>query len=260
MFVVTILAGGEGKRMRSNIPKVLHLINGKPMLLRVIEAAQELKPGKIVVVTGKFHTQIIRTLSQYTDIFGIFFIEQPTPLGTGNAIYHTLGQYTMDDHVLILNGDMPLISSDILDNFIFKASSKKCAILSAILPEPHGYGRIVRTPEGDFEEIVEEKDCSEIQRTICEINTGIYFVRAQVLHAFVPKITNDNVQKEYYLTDIVKLMKLNNPLGKIKAISIEPSENIYIRGVNTPEELEEISAYLLGQSGNIISDEFLPLG
>jgi bifunctional UDP-N-acetylglucosamine pyrophosphorylase/glucosamine-1-phosphate N-acetyltransferase len=243
MFVITILAGGEGKRMRSDLPKVLHLFRGKPMLLRVIETARQLQPSKIVVVTGRFHTQIIRTLSQYTDIFGIVFVEQPVPKGTGDAVLHTLPQYGGEDHVLILNGDTPLINAGVLDRFIFNTASTDCAILSAHLEKPRGYGRIVRDSRDNFEEIVEEKDCSPEQRLITEINTGIYFIRANVLHTYIPKITDENVQKEYYLTDIVKLAREYSLGHIIKAHPIDESENHFIRGVNTPEEMADLERY-----------------
>jgi len=243
MFVITILAGGEGKRMRSDIPKVLHLFNGKPMLLRVIEAARQLKPSKIVVVTGKFHTQIIRTISQYTDIFGIVFVEQPEPKGTGDAVLHTLPQYGGEDHVLILNGDMPFINAGVLDRFMYNVASADCAILSAHLKKPRGYGRIVRDSTGIFEKIVEEKDCSPEEREITEINTGIYFAHASYLHTYVHLITDDNVQKEYYLTDIVKLAREYSLGHIIKAHPIDESENHFIQGVNTPEELADLERF-----------------
>lgn len=241
-LVVTILAGGEGKRMKSNIPKVLHpfTVGGeqKPMLVRIIEVALSMEPKKIVVVTGKFHNIIIQTLSKYMDIFGIRFIEQPEPKGTGHAVSCCLEEYDEDDNVLILNGDMPLITKDVLDKFICSQSKeiKSCHILSANLREPFGYGRIVY--EGDsFIGIVEEKDCTNEQRAVTIVNSGIYLVHANVLKQFIPMIRDDNSQKEYYLTDIVKLIRQTPLKDGVSTFLISEVENIYIKGVNTLDEL-----------------------
>jgi len=243
-LVVTIMAGGEGKRMRSNLPKVLHLFRGKPMLVWVIEAALLLGPKKIVVITGKFHEQIIRTLSEYMDIFGVVFIQQKTPLGTGDAIKSSLGQYEMGDRVLILNGDTPLINRDILETFINNSKSD-CVVLSTRLENPHGYGRII-CQEGIFNQIVEEKDATMEQRKINQVNAGLYLISGEVLHIYIPKITNENNQKEYYLTDIIGLVnesKYKEITGhQVSTVLIEDNEIIQIRlrGINTPEELAEL--------------------
>lgn len=241
-LVVTILAGGEGKRMKSNIPKVLHpfTVDGqqKPMLVRIIEVALSMEPKKIVIVTGKFHNVIIQTLSKYMDIFGIRFVEQPEPKGTGHAVYCCLEQYDKDDNVLILNGDMPLINKRVLDKFIWTQpkETKGCHILTASLREPFGYGRIVY--EGDsFIGIVEEKDCTKEQRAITIVNSGIYLVNANVLKKYIPMISDDNSQKEYYLTDIVKLIRQCDLKNGLSTFLISEVENIYIKGVNTADEL-----------------------
>jgi UDP-N-acetylglucosamine diphosphorylase/glucosamine-1-phosphate N-acetyltransferase len=241
-LVVTIMAGGEGKRMRSNIPKVLHLFRGRPMLVWVIEAALTLAPKKIVVITGKFHEQIIRTLSEYMDIFGVVFIQQKNPLGTGDAIKSSLGQYETGDRVLILNGDMPLIDQTILETFINNAKTD-CVVLSTRLENPHGYGRII-CQEGVFTCIVEEKDATPDEKKIDQVNAGLYLITGEVLHMYIPKITNENNQKEYYLTDIIGLVngsKYNEITGhQISTVLLGDEENIKIRGINTPEELAEL--------------------
>lgn len=237
-LTVILLAGGEGKRMRSDIPKVLHLFNEKPMLVRIIETIQELRPKKIIVVTGKFHRQIIQTLSNYMDIFGIQFIRQPEPLGTGDAVKCCLEEFDNEDKVLILNGDMPLITLEILQDFIEK-SRGVCNILSAKFSNPHGYGRIVYDKDGDFIGIIEQKDCTEEQKTIDIINTGLYYVNGNILKQFVPFITNNNVQNEYYLTDIVKII-ISKSWNMIDTVLLDETKNKYISGVNTPEELAEL--------------------
>jgi UDP-N-acetylglucosamine diphosphorylase/glucosamine-1-phosphate N-acetyltransferase len=247
------MAGGEGKRMRSSLPKVLHLFRGKPMLVWVIEAVLLLGPKKIVVITGKFHEQIIRTLSEYMDIFGIVFIQQKKPLGTGDAIKTSLGQYETGDRVLILNGDMPLIDQTILETFIHNVKTE-CVVLSTRLENPHGYGRII-CQEGvsnEIKEIIEEKDATIEQRKINQVNVGLYLISGEVLHMYIPKITNDNSQKEYYLTDIIGLVnesKYKEITGhQVSTVLIEDNENIQIRlrGINTPEELAELDGLTFG--------------
>ena len=243
-LVVTIMAGGEGKRMRSNLPKVLHLFRGKPMLAWVIEASMTLSPKKIVVITGKFHEQIIRTLSEYMDIFGLVFIQQKKPLGTGDAIKSSLGQYEMGDRVLILNGDTPLINQSVLETFVNNAKTS-CVVLSTRLENPHGYGRII-CQEGYFVGIIEEKDANIEQKKINQVNAGLYLISGEVLHMYIPKITNENNQKEYYLTDIIGLVngsEYKEITGhQVSTVLIEDDENIRgrLRGINSPEELHEL--------------------
>jgi UDP-N-acetylglucosamine diphosphorylase/glucosamine-1-phosphate N-acetyltransferase len=234
-LVVTILAGGEGKRMRSEIPKVLHLFKEKPMLVRIIETVRELEPIKIIIVTGKYHPVIIQTLTNYIDIFGLVFVKQIEPLGTGNAIKCCLEKYENTDKVLILNGDTPLITSNLLQSFINK-SPGLCNVLTAKFKNPHGYGRIIYEND-NFIEIIEEKDCSEDQRKINIINSGIYYIDGLVLKQFIPLISNNNAQKEYYLTDIIKIVK-NKLENAIYTVLIDESETRNIAGVNTQEELE----------------------
>lgn len=240
-LIVTILAAGEGKRMRSEIPKVLHLFCGKPMLVWIIETARSLGPEKIIIVTGRHHTQIIKTLAKWIDSFGILFVEQREPIGTGNAVMCCIDHYTPESKVLILNGDMPLITASLLDSFIRYYEKTDCVVLTAILSNPHGYGRILYE-NGSFIGIVEEKDCTEEQKRIHEINSGIYLVSGNVLQTFLPKITNDNAQGEYYLTDIVKWIR-SSPSPFCSTYLIDESENFCIRGINTPEELLELSNF-----------------
>ena len=237
-LVVTIMAGGEGKRMRSDLPKVLHLFKGRPMLVWVIEAAMGLSPEKIIVVTGRFHDRIIRCLSEYFDIFGIIFVQQESPKGTGDAINHTLRFLTQTEHVLILNGDMPLVTKEILGEFIQKANTE-CVVLSTILENPTGYGRII-APDAVLEKIVEERDATPEERAICQVNAGIYFICSDVLHTYIPLINMQNAQKEYYLTDIVQLMYEYSTGSRVSTVLIEDSQSL--RGINTPEELESLQS------------------
>lgn len=244
-IVITILAGGEGKRMRSDLPKVLHLFNGKPILVRIIEEVLSLGPDKIIIVTGRYHSKIIQTLGKYIDIFGIQFIEQPVPLGTGNAVACCLQHYKSSDQVLILNGDMPLLSAKVISSLIDQSKGYDGAIVTARLENPTGYGRIIFHGEAEKRmvcEIVEESSCTRKQREINIVNAGIYYFKATVLKKYIPLLSNNNFKKEYYLTDIIKDIYVYSLGQEIKTYLLEDSENIVIRGVNTPEELTELES------------------
>jgi UDP-N-acetylglucosamine diphosphorylase/glucosamine-1-phosphate N-acetyltransferase len=233
-LTITILAAGEGKRMRSNVPKVLHLFRGKPMLVRIIETAKELDAKKIIIITGKYHELIKQTVEKYMELEDLIFVQQGSPLGTGDAIKSCLSAYTEEDKVLILNGDMPLINKEILGKFI--ENREPMTILVARFSNPYGYGRIIYDEEGEFIGIVEEKDCSETEKKVDIVNSGLYYLDAKLLIKYIPMIENNNVQKEYYLTDIVKIIKKNEEMS-IKTYLLGEEENKYISGVNTPEEL-----------------------
>lgn len=237
-LTITILAAGEGKRMRSNIPKVLHLFQGKPMLVSIIETSKKLDAKKIIIITGKYDVLIKETISKYMDIDigNLIFIQQASPLGTGDAIKSCLPSYNKEDKVLILNGDMPLINKEILQKFI-DASPYEMNILVARFSNPTGYGRILYDEKKEFIEIVEEKDCSPEQKKIDIINSGLYYINADLLIKYIPMIENRNSQKEYYLTDIVKIIKHSEEIN-INTFLICQDENKYISGVNTPDELE----------------------
>jgi UDP-N-acetylglucosamine diphosphorylase/glucosamine-1-phosphate N-acetyltransferase len=238
-LTVTILAAGEGKRMCSNLPKVLHLFKNLPMLVRVIETARRLHPHKLIVVTGKHDDLIQNTLKKYTFITDITFVKQINPLGTGDAIKSCLSEYIDDGPVLILNGDMPLINDAILNRLIENPNDS--VLLTANFENPRGYGRIVCDNYGELIKIVEEKDCDEKERSIQTINTGVYKIHSLLLKEFIPKIDNDNNQKEYYLTDIFKLLK--NRFLHVDTILLSENENVFVSGVNTPEELKALQYY-----------------
>ena len=234
MLVVIILAAGEGKRMRSDLTKVLHLCGGKPMLVRVIETARGLNPDKIIVVTGRHHVEIKNTVEQWNHT-DIVYINQLIPMGTGHAVQYCLREISHEDQVFILNGDIPLIQKELLQKLV-----NKDTIITAKIENPHGYGRIVYD-SGHFVSIVEEKDCTQEQRKIREINSGIYLFSGKSLHSFLPKITNKNKQSEYYLTDIVNIaIESGSP---VHTYVLDEKDNYQIKGANTPEELNELHQY-----------------
>jgi UDP-N-acetylglucosamine diphosphorylase/glucosamine-1-phosphate N-acetyltransferase len=205
MLNIVILAAGLGKRMQSDLPKVLHRIAGKPMLAHVLDQARALGPNRIIVVTGHGAEMVQAAFEGQSDID--FALQRPQQ-GTGHAVQQALPQLVggedAGDATLVLYGDVPLVQSDTLRNLL-NARGEGLALLTEMLADPTGYGRIVRNEAGDVVRIVEHKDASEAERDIKEVNTGILAAPTGKLREWLGRITNDNAQGEYYLTDIVAL-------------------------------------------------------
>lgn len=238
---VIIMAGGLGKRMNSTLPKVLHKIQDKPMLVHVIERALELNPNHILVVVGKYLPVISETLKEYNVLKHVEFVNQPEALGTGHAIQCCREQLNNDANVIILSGDVPLIKTDTLREMI---TDLDCArIMTSIMDNPHGYGRVIEK-DGIFEKIVEEKDCNDEERKCTKTNAGIYAFKSKLLYTYLPYLSNDNAQNEYYLTDIVKIMKEHEKV-QIGVYNIPTERQIELTGVNTKEQLEGLNIQLL---------------
>lgn len=276
-LAITIMAAGEGKRMNSSIPKILHKFNSIPMLIRIIIESYKLEPNKIIIITGKYDKLIKNTINEYfqednRDILNnITFVQQLSPNGTGDAIKSTLEYYNDYDNVLILNGDMPLVSYTLLKKFIYSFDEQKDSLYSygieknnnsnsnsnsdensflfsetefakllvAKLDNPYGYGRILYNNYCEFIGIKEEKDCSEQEKKINITNVGIYYFNANILKKYIPLINNNNSQKEYYLTDIIKIMRQYSVIN-IETYQIEEELKYQIMGVNTQEELKNL--------------------
>ena len=207
-MISIILAGGLGKRMNSEVPKVLHIVNGKPMICHVIDRALELNSEKILIIVGKYKEIIKQTIAEYITTDKIRYIIQDEPLGTGNAIaccISFLKSIHTQEHerFLILSGDVPLIKYDTLMNLTNYKKDQNC-LLSFILDNPKGYGRILSNENGEIEKIIEEKDCTDIQKEIRSVNCGIYSVNFKTLLLSI-KIKNENMAKEYYLTELIEL-------------------------------------------------------
>ena len=254
---VIILAAGEGKRMNSDIPKVNHLFRGKPIIVRIILEVMKLYPKQIIIVTGKYNLIIQSTISDYFTKNNIafsfnklIFIQQLEPNGTGGAIKSVLN-YKSDDfqkleeNVLILNGDMPLVKSDMLYSFLKETllSQEKieASLLVSKIDNPFGYGRILYDIYNNFIGIQEEKDCNEEQKKINTVNVGVYFFSYRILQKYISLIKNNNSQKEFYLPDIFKIIKLyGNDMIRIKTHKIEDEYRYQIYGVNTQSELQSL--------------------
>ena len=205
MLNIVILAAGLGKRMQSDLPKVLHRIAGKPMLGHVLDNASQLQPDRIVVVTGHGAERVQAAFEGRDDI--AFALQSPQH-GTGHAVQqalpHLLEGAADDDVTLVLYGDVPMVQAETLRRLL-QVRGSGLALLTENLADPSGYGRIVRNASGEVVRIVEHKDASEAERDIGEVNTGILAAPTAKLRDWLGRITNDNAQGEYYLTDIVAL-------------------------------------------------------
>ncbi|NSL19409.1 bifunctional UDP-N-acetylglucosamine diphosphorylase/glucosamine-1-phosphate N-acetyltransferase GlmU [Tatlockia micdadei] len=234
---IVILAAGQGKRMYSKTPKVLHCLAGKPMLQWVIETAQQLNPDAIHVVYGHGGEEIKSALNHSP----VNWILQAEQLGTGHAVKQALTHIPTQSQVLILSGDVPLIRAETLRGLIKGSlpNEKKPAPLSllvAILDNPTGLGRIIRNESGEIQAIIEEKDATAEQKQIKEIYSGICCAPAADLARWLPKLNAHNAQGEYYLTDIIAMAVAEN----LPITSIQAKDIMEIQGVNNRLQLQQL--------------------
>ncbi len=204
---IVILAAGQGKRMHSQTPKVLHRLAGKTLLEHVVQTAIQLQPAQSPTVIYGHQGEVVRHALANLNVT---WIEQTQQLGTGHAVLQALPSIADEDQVLILSGDVPLVLPATLKKFITEISANMLGIITANFPDPAGIGRILRDAKQKISGIVEEKDATDAQRNIKEINSGIYLAPAKWLKKWLPKLKNHNAQKEYYLTDIIQLAAQEN--------------------------------------------------
>lgn len=246
-FAIIIMAGGLGKRMNSNIPKILHLLDNKPMLVKIVETSLLLKPEKILIVVGKYKEIIIETIKKYISLDYLEFIDQIDAKGTGHAIKCCRNNLinTDIDNVLILSGDVPLISKETI--LICLNNLNKCKIITTIVDEPSGLGRII-LKNNKFIKIIEEKDCSNEEKNIKLVNTGIYAFKKNILCKYILHINNNNAQQEYYLTDIIEIIK-NNEKIDIDMYEISKDKQYELTGINTQQQLIELNNLIKIKNG-----------
>lgn len=199
---VIVLAAGKGKRMVSERPKVLHCVGGRPLLTHVLDTARSLGPNECVVVFGH-GGETVRAACENAE--SAAWVVQAEQLGTGHAVAQALAVMAPVDTTLVLYGDVPLIRAETLQPLIASAGQDRVALLTAELPDPTGYGRIVRDTLGQVVRVVEERDADAEQRRIREVNTGILAAPLDRLRLWVNALGNHNVQREYYLTDVVEM-------------------------------------------------------
>ena len=250
---VIILAAGQGSRMRSNLPKVLHPIAGKPMLHHVIETAQTLSAKDIHVVYGYGGEKVLAA----SDAYQLQWHLQKQQLGTGHAVDQAVPEIDDDQLVLVLYGDVPLISAATLSKLTEKVGDKTLAILTVILDDPQGYGRIVRNETQQVQSIVEQKDANPSQLRIKEVNTGILATHSKHLKRWLSNLDNSNAQAEYYLTDIVAMAVADD----FKIETEVASDSFEVEGVNNRQQqahlerrYQQLQAEALMQAGVTLMD------
>jgi bifunctional UDP-N-acetylglucosamine pyrophosphorylase / glucosamine-1-phosphate N-acetyltransferase len=233
---VVVLAAGQGKRMHSDLPKVMHPLAGRPMLSHVLATARALAPRRLCVVVGH-GAEAIRAQIKDADIHWAMQAQQ---LGTGHAVQQAVSQLEESGAVLVLYGDVPLIAPATLAELLAAAGDDRLALLTQDLDQPRGYGRIVRDAAGRVHRIVEEKDASESERAIREVNTGIMAIPGNRLRGWLARLRNDNAQGEYYLTDLVAAAVADGTVVEVR----HPAAGHECLGVNSKVELAQVERIL----------------
>lgn len=243
-LAAVILAAGHGKRMKSDLPKVLHPMGGRPMVVHVIGQARSSGADPIVVVVGHKKELVIPVAEKE----GVAYAVQEQQLGTGHAVKAAQGALAgFSGDVLVLSGDVPLLSGETISRVVayHQEQDAVATVITAIAPDPSGYGRVIRGEDGMLAAIREHKDCTDAEREIDEINSGIYLFRTDVLFDALDQLDNNNAQGEYYLTDV--FAQFFSRGLKVAAYTGEFDE---IHGVNTPDDLRSAEAIWMSRSAS----------
>jgi bifunctional UDP-N-acetylglucosamine pyrophosphorylase / glucosamine-1-phosphate N-acetyltransferase len=240
-LAVIVLAAGLGTRMKSDVPKVLHEVCGRPMLAYVLDACRSAGCRKPIVVIGHDAPRVRRTFAHLDG--QVQWVEQTQQLGTGHAVMMCQDQLaSAEGPVLVLAGDGPLVQTQTLSKLLSAHAAKPaaCTLATSILPDPARYGRIVRDERGELSGIVEYLDAAEAQRQIREVNVSLYCFDAAALRGALPQLKNDNAKKEYYLTDVLGILR---GMGqKVQALPAVPADEVL--SINTLEELAQVERVL----------------
>ncbi len=229
---VVILAAGQGTRMRSRLPKVLHDLAGRPLLDHAVQAAKRLSPERVVVVYGH---EGERVKGAFTDP-DLIWVEQKEQLGTGHALAQALPALREVEYILVLYGDVPLLRDRTLSSLITASMYSDLCLLTAAFEDPTGYGRVVRAGNGKIQRIVEHKDATAKELEITEINTGIMVAKREAMERWLEKIDNRNSQGEYYLTDAIGLAVADG----VCVQSSQPKDLNEVAGVNDRAQLAHL--------------------
>lgn len=243
-FSAVILAAGKGTRMYSNLPKVLHTLAGKPMVKHVIDTCSLLGAANLHLVYGHGGEMMQQTLAAET----VNWVLQAEQLGTGHAVKQAAHAFADDEQILVVYGDVPLISEQTLGNLLAAQPQDGIGLLTVVLDNPTGYGRIVRD-NGEVVAIVEEKDATDAQKQICEINTGVMVATGKDFRRWLSALNNDNAQGEYYLTDVIAIAHQEG--RHIHAVQAQSS--LEVEGVNNRVQLATLErAYQLAQAEKLL--------
>ncbi|MYE99699.1 MAG: UDP-N-acetylglucosamine diphosphorylase/glucosamine-1-phosphate N-acetyltransferase [Gammaproteobacteria bacterium] len=250
---IVILAAGQGTRMFSSLPKVLHRLGGKPLLAHVLESASSLDNSGIHAVVGHGAELVRQTFESpdfpFADIGGLNWVLQEQQLGTGHAVQQAMPQVS-GDLVLVLSGDVPLVRPDALRELVALADSGDIALLTLETARPEGLGRIVRGADGTVQAIVEERDADPQQKRISEVNSGIMVLPAKRLRQWLDRLDCDNAQREYYLTDVVAMARAENCPVRAKKISY----GMEAQGVNDQAQLAALERhYQMGKAEQLMA-------
>jgi bifunctional UDP-N-acetylglucosamine pyrophosphorylase/glucosamine-1-phosphate N-acetyltransferase len=252
---VVVMAAGKGTRMKSRLPKVLQRLAGKPLLGHVLGTAAQLKARSAVVITGHGAAEVEAAVAKTSGDLAIKFVRQEPQLGTGHAVQQAVPELADDGLVVVLSGDVPLTQTDTLKALIAcvregAANVDRLALLTLDMPNPTGYGRIVRNAQGDHVlAIVEQKDASPEQLQIREVYSGIMAVPAKQLKTWLAKLDNNNAQGEYYLTDVVKWAVADG----VKVVAHRIQDELQVTGVNSPQQLAQLErAYQLKNANELM--------
>ena len=238
-LAAVILAAGKGKRMASDLPKVLHEVGGRPMIHWVVDTALDAQVDPIVVVVGQDRGQVMESLSHAP----VQFVIQDQPVGTGHAVEQSRSVLeNFNGGILVLSGDVPGIKGDTIRHLCqrHQQTKAKAIMLTAVVDDPTGYGRVIRDKHGNLLRVVEEKDASPEESLVREINGGIYLFDALTLFRTLPMVKNNNKQKEYYLPDVLYILREQNEIVAIEKVD----DYREILGVNTKQELSIVHAEL----------------
>jgi bifunctional UDP-N-acetylglucosamine pyrophosphorylase/glucosamine-1-phosphate N-acetyltransferase len=244
MLNIVILAAGTGKRMHSDLPKVLHKLAGRPLLQHVLDTARALKPARLCVVYGHGG----RALPEQFKGADVVSVKQQPQLGTGHALKQALPHLGKDGITLVLYGDVPLIAAGTLKRML---KPNQLTLMTVELDDPAGYGRIVRDDDGDISRIVEDKDATGYERNIREVNTGIMAIPGARLHNWLSRLGNKNAQKEYYLTDIVALAIKDGA----KVSAVQPQHAWETLGVNSKTQLAQLERLYQRERANQLLEQ-----
>jgi len=248
---VVILAAGQGSRMKSALPKVMHGLAGKPMLQHVIDSAKGLAPEALHVVIGHEGEQVEQAMSDQA----LNFVWQREQLGTGHAVAQAMPHIDPDSVVLVLYGDVPLTRSETFEQLIRLAQQGDLGLLTVTLEDPTGYGRIIRNAVGDVVAIVEHKDATEQEKLVREVNTGILALPASALHEWLPRLSADNAQGEYYLTDVIAMAAEEG----MRVRAIQPKAEQEVQGVNNRLQLAQLERWYQSQLAENLMTEGVTL-
>lgn len=232
---VVILAAGQGSRMKSALPKVMHTLAGKPMLQHVIDSAGQLQPQGLHVVIGHEGEQVEQAMANQD----LSFVWQREQLGTGHAVAQAMPNIDQESVVLVLYGDVPLTRPDTLEKLTQIAAQGDLGLLTVTLEDPTGYGRIIRNAVGDVVAIVEHKDATEQEKLVREVNTGILALPSAALHEWLPRLSSDNAQGEYYLTDVIAMAAEEG----MRVRAIQPEAEQEVQGVNNRMQLAQLERW-----------------